>query len=63
MKHKEAIEILTIEWKTSIHFSKYPQDRHKDDKQGIEVLITTSEFHTKRAVQLELSIKLLEDEN
>ena len=45
---KEAIEILTPEMNTSIHFSKYPQDRYKNEKADISKLITTSEYHSKR---------------
>lgn len=59
MKHTEAIEILQKELNISDHFSRYPQDRHKDDPQEIKVLITTSEYHKKRVEQLKASIALL----
>ena len=45
---KEAIEILTPEMNTSLHFSKYPQDRWKDEQADISKLITTSEYHSQR---------------
>jgi len=63
MKNQEAIEIIQAELNTSIHFSKYPQDRYKDDPQEIGVLITTSEYHKKRAEILNSSIHLLETKN
>lgn len=59
MKHKEAIEILQEQLNISDHFSRYPQDRHKDNPQEIKVLITTSEYHKKRVEQLKTSIAVL----
>ena len=63
MKNKEAIEIIQSELNASEHFGKYPQDRHKDDPQEIGVLITTSEYHKKRAERLNNSIIFLETIN
>lgn len=47
---KEAIEILSSEMNISLHFSKYPQDRWKNEKEPPEIsrLISTAEFHNKR---------------
>lgn len=58
---KEAIEILTKEMQISQHFAKYPQDRHKEENVTIKVLITTSEYHKKRANKLEVAIKFLNE--
>lgn len=47
---KEAVEILSAEMNISLHFSKYPQDRWKNESEPPEIsrLISTSEFHNKR---------------
>jgi hypothetical protein len=46
----ECLEILTKEMSLSMHFSKYPQDRFKNEPEPkeIKVLISTSQFHDKR---------------
>lgn len=59
MVHKEAIETLQEQLNISDHFSRYPQDRHKEKPQEIKVLITTSEYHKKRVEELKASIALL----
>lgn len=47
---KEAVEILSAEKNASLHFSKYPQDRWKDESEPPEIskLISTANFHMKR---------------
>lgn len=47
---KEAIEILSAEMNISLHFSKYPQDRWKNEKEPPEItrLISTAKFHEDR---------------
>ena len=47
---KEAIEILSSEMNISLHFSKYPQDRWKNEKEppDIKRLISTAKFHEDR---------------
>jgi len=47
---KEAIEILSSEMNISLHFSKYPQDRWKNEKEPPEItrLISTAKFHEDR---------------
>ena len=47
---KEAVEILSSEMNISLHFSKYPQDRWKNESEPPEIsrLISTAEFHNKR---------------
>ena len=54
-----AIEVLEQELRQSIHFSKYPQDRHKDKPQEIKVLIQTSEYHSKLADEFKRAIAIL----
>ena len=46
----ECLEILTKEMSLSMHFSKYPQDRFKNEPEPkeIKVLISTAQFHDKR---------------
>lgn len=46
----EAVEILSVEMNISLHFSKYPQDRWKNESEPSEIsrLISTAEFHSKR---------------
>ena len=46
----ECLEILSSQMNVSLHFSKYPQDRFKDEleQKEIKVLISTSEYHNKR---------------
>ena len=47
---KEAVGILSAEMNLSLHFSKYPQDRWKNESEPPEIsrLISTAEFHNKR---------------
>jgi len=46
----ECLEILSSQMNLSLHFSKYPQDRFKDELEPkeIQVLISTSQYHDKR---------------
>jgi len=46
---KQAVEILSAEMNVSLHFSKYPQDRWKNESEPPEIskLISTTEFHNK----------------
>lgn len=58
---KEAIEILSAEMNVSIHFSKYPQDRWKDEKDKPEIsrLVSTAEYHSKRWQEIKSVIDYL----
>ena len=58
---KEAIEILSSEMNLSLHFSKYPQDRWKNEpeQKEISVLISTAEFHSKRWQEIKSVIDYL----
>jgi hypothetical protein len=58
---KEAVEILSSEMNLSLHYSKYPQDRWKNEpeQKEISVLISTAEFHSKRWQQLKQVIDKL----
>jgi|TARA_R110000851_G_scaffold56073_3_gene131185 hypothetical protein len=60
---KNAIEVLEKEFQISTHFSKYPQDRWKNDPQQISVLITTAEYHKKLADEYAKAINVLKNEN
>ncbi|WP_372772131.1 hypothetical protein [Mangrovibacterium sp.] len=59
---KEAIDILTAEMQKSMHLSKYPQDKHTEKKATIDVLLSTSDYHKKRAEELKKAIDVLKDE-
>lgn len=56
---KNAIEVLTEQLNVSLHFSKYPQDRHKDNPQDITVLLTTAKYHKKLADEYRKAIDIL----
>ena len=56
---KNAIEVLEKEFQISTHFSRYPQDRHKDNPQEIKVLITTADYHKKLADEYSKAIDIL----
>jgi hypothetical protein len=47
---KEAVNILSAEMNISLHYSKYPQVRWKNESEQPEIqqLIATAEFHNKR---------------
>jgi hypothetical protein len=58
---KEAVEILSAEMSISLHFSKYPQDRWKNESEPPEIsrLISTAEFHNKRWQEIKSVIEHL----
>jgi hypothetical protein len=61
-KLQPAIDILAKELKLSRHYTKYPQDRYKDEMnpRPIAVLITTAEYHKNNVIILLEAIELLE---
>ena len=58
---KNAIEVLEKEFQISTHFSKYPQDRHRENPKEIKVLIITAEYHKKLAEEYRRAIDVLEE--
>lgn len=51
---KESVEILTEQMKISMHFSKYPQDRWKNESEPPEIgkLVSTASFHQNRWLEI-----------
>lgn len=60
---KNAIETLQEQFEISTHYSKYPQDNHRNESVGIKVLLTTSEYYKKLVAEYKLAIDILTAHN
>lgn len=59
---EEIIEWVQSQIHISHHLASYPQDSHKDKTVDIKVLLSTSEYHSKRVEKFKSALKILKAE-